>query len=254
MNSPSLRRMSRLPPCSSARTVKATSVGVIARMRSLPIAVRCVYRLRYSSTCAGPPNGVLAYTTQSWRYSARWRARQAGVAGVSPLAAGHAHAHAVAVAVDVAHPQDADFGDAQPSGVDGLQQHAPHGVRAHRQQARDLFAREQLGLSGRYFGKRDVKLLSPVAPRVRSRPPSRVGSARGHRFRCGLQRRSAFRAPQRLLDSNRLTPGRRRLPPKWAAPSLDTTRATGPVSIPSRLPSRSQPLRARHRPILYLRW
>src|SRR5262249_54586596 len=35
--------------------------------RSLLIAARCVYRARYFSTTSGPPNGSLAYTTQSVR-------------------------------------------------------------------------------------------------------------------------------------------------------------------------------------------
>src|SRR4029450_3622612 len=41
--------------------------------------MRCVYRARYLSTCPGPPNGRLAYTTQSFRYKDRTKAWNAAV-------------------------------------------------------------------------------------------------------------------------------------------------------------------------------
>ena len=42
-----------------------------ARSREFPIATRWVYRARYLSTTAGPPNGRCEYTTQSVAYSPR---------------------------------------------------------------------------------------------------------------------------------------------------------------------------------------
>ena len=63
-----------------------------------------------------------------------------GVATATAFAAGHTHAHAVTVALDVAHAQHAGLRYPQSGGVDGLQQHAPDGVRTHCEQTGELLA------------------------------------------------------------------------------------------------------------------
>ncbi len=52
-------------PCSGTSPGRPRS----STSRWLLMATRCVYRARYFSTCSGPPNGGLAYTTQSLAYS-----------------------------------------------------------------------------------------------------------------------------------------------------------------------------------------
>ena len=86
------------------------------------------------------------------------RGAQDAVAAFAALAAGYSNAHAIRGAVDIPDPQCAGLGDAQTAGVDGLQQHAPHGVATGGKQVGNLLACEYFGLLGRHFGKRDVKL------------------------------------------------------------------------------------------------
>ena len=84
------------------------------------------------------PSAVLAQQHQQGR-------AQQGVAVGTALACDHAHAHAVARAVDVGHAQVAAFGQAQPAGIQRLQQHAVHGALAVGKKLRHLLASQQFG-------------------------------------------------------------------------------------------------------------